>query len=254
MLLLDAGAGVRQSDLQLYYEIRAQDVDALLKDAKQQESQFKENEAFVKYAQIVRLQPSNLAVLCKCSELCTYIGGREKDKLKKADYFKAGKTYATAALRLNPNSSEANVVMAMAIGRLTLIASGKDKIASVNDVKLYADKAIRLDPSNFKAYHVLGKWNYEISNLNFLEKTLAKLFYGDVPKASLQDAIMNYEKARAINPGYILNYLELAKAYYRNDEKKKAIALLTLMMPLPNHVFDDTRIKVEGNRFLKEWK
>ena len=232
----------------------AQDFNKLLKEAEQLESAFRESEAFLKYAEIVHLQPSNIAVLCKCSELCTYIGGREKDIAKKADYFKAAKTYATAALKLNPNSTEANVVMAMAIGRLTLLASGKDKIASVNDIKAYAEKAIRLDPANFKAYHVLGKWNYEISNLNFLERTLAKLFYGDVPKASLQDAIMNYEKARAINPGYILNYLELAKAYYRNDEKKKAIALLTLMMPLPNHVFDDTRIKVEGNRFLKEWK
>jgi len=238
----------------LPFENYAQDVDALLKEAQQLESVYKESDAFAKYAQVVRLQPSNLAILCKCSELCTYIGGREKDKLKKADYFKAGKTYATAALKINPNSSEANVVMAMAIGRLTLIASGKEKIASVNDIKLYAEKAIRLDPANFKAYHVLGKWNYEISNLNFLERTLAKLFYGDVPKASLPDAIANYEKARSLNPGYILNYLELAKAYYRNDEKKKAISLLTAMMTLPNHVFDDTRIKAEGNRLLNEWK
>ena len=238
----------------LPFENNAQDADALLREAQQQESQFKELDAFVKYSQVVRLQPSNLAVLCKCSELCIYIGGREKDKTKKADYFKAAKTYATAALRVNPNSSEANVVMSMAIGRLTLIASGKDKIASVNDVKLYADRAIKLDPSNFKAYHVLGKWNYEISNLNFLERTLAKLFYGDVPKASLEDAIANYEKARSINPAYVLNYLELAKAYYRNDNKKKAIELLNAMMPLPNHVFDDTRIKVEGNKLLKEWK
>jgi len=238
----------------LPFENQAQGVDVLLKEAQQQESQLKENEAFSKYAQVVRLQPTNLQALCKCSELCTYIGGREKDKSKKADYFNAGKTYATAALKVNPNSSEANVVMAMAIGRLTLIASTRDKIASVNDIKLYADKAIKLDPSNFKAYHVLGKWNYEISNLNFLERTLAKLFYGDVPKASLQDAITYYERARAINPSYILNYLELAKAYYRNDQKKKAVDLLTMMMPLPNHVYDDTRIKTEGNRLLKEWK
>ncbi|MBS1597763.1 MAG: hypothetical protein JST75_06035 [Bacteroidetes bacterium] len=238
----------------LPFESQAQDVNSLLKEAQQQESLLRESEAFSKYAQVVRLQPSNLAVLCKCSELCTYIGGREIDKVKKTDYFRAGKTYAAAALKINPNSSEANVVMAMAIGRLTLIASGKDKIASVNDIKLYADKAIKLDPANFKAYHVLGKWNYEISNLNFLERTLAKLFYGDVPKASLGDAIADYEKARSINPGYILNYLELAKAYYRNDQKKKAIDLLVSMMPLPNHVFDDTRIKNEGNRLLKEWR
>ncbi len=232
----------------------SQDVNTLLKDAQQQEESFKENEALQKYVEILRIQPSNLTALCKCSELCSRIGSRQIEKPKKADYFRAAKTYATAALKVNPNSSEANFVMAMAIGRLTLIASGKEKIAAVNDVKAYAEKAIKLDPNNFKAYHVLGKWNYEVSNLNALEKTLAKWMYGDVPKASLNDAIFYYEKARSLNPAFVLNYLELAKAYYRKDEKKKAISLLNTMMPLPNSIYDDIRIKEEGRKLLKEWQ
>ncbi|HEX4851115.1 MAG TPA: hypothetical protein VFV08_09930, partial [Puia sp.] len=231
-----------------------QDVNVLLKEAQQQELALKENDAFAKYTEVVRLQPSNLLALCKCSELCIYIGGRQHDKPKKADYFRAAKTYATAALKVNSQSSDANLVMAMAIGRLTLIANGKEKVASINDIKLYAERAIKLDAGNFKAYHVLGKWNYEVSNLSFVERTLAKWFYGTVPKASLQDAILNYEKARSINPAYVLNYLELAKAYYRNDEKGKALGLLNKMMPLPVVVYDDIRIKEEGKRLLNEWQ
>jgi len=240
--------------LVLPFENFAQDVNALLKDAEQQELAFRENEAFLKYAEVVRIQPTNLHALCKCSELCCFIGSRQTDKAKKADYFRAAKTYATAAVKVNPNSTDANFVMAMSIGRLTMISSGKEKIATVNDIKLYAEKAIKLDPANFKAYHVLGKWNYEVSNLNFAERTIAKWFYGAVPKASLHDAIINYEIARSINPAFVLNYLELAKAYYRNDEKKKAIVLLNMMMPLPNKIFDDFRIKEEGKKLLKEWE
>jgi hypothetical protein len=240
--------------LVLPFENFAQDANVLFKEAQQCESSLKENEAFQKYAQVVRQQPSNLVALCKCSELCTYIGGRQHEKANKVDYFKAARTYATAALKIDPNSSDANVDMAMAVGRLTLIASGKEKIASANDIKYYAEKALQADPHNFKAYHVLGKWNYEISNLTFFERTLAKWFYGTVPKASLHDAIINYEKSRTINPAFLLNYLELAKVYYRNDQKERAIALLNTMMPLPYNIFDDIRIKEEGKRLLKEWQ
>ncbi|HTS46143.1 MAG TPA: hypothetical protein VMH01_17220 [Puia sp.] len=240
--------------LVLPFENFAQDVNMLFKEAQQYESALRENEAFQKYAEVVRLQPYNLAALCKCSELCNYIGGRQHEKANKADYFRAAKTYASAALKINSNSSEANVDMAMAIGRLTLITSGKDKIVSVNDIKYYAEKAIQEDPYNFKAYHVLGKWNYEISNLTFFERTLAKWFYGTVPKGSLHDAITYYEKSRTCNPAFLLNYLELAKVYYHNDQKGKAITLLNSMIPLPYNIFDDIRIKEEGKKLLKEWQ
>lgn len=232
----------------------AQDVDVMLKEAQQQESAFRENEAFLKYAGILKIQPSNIAALCKCSELCSRIGNRQKEKSKKTDYFKAAKNYAQAALRANPNSADANFVMALAMGRLSLISSGREKIIVVNDIKQYAEKAISLDPDHFKAYHLLGKWNYEVSNLNAFERALAKLLYGGLPEASLGKAILYYEKSRSLNPGFVLNYLELARAYHRLGEQKKAIGMLNLMMPLPNNMLDDTRVKEEGKTLLKEWQ
>ena len=240
--------------LVLPFENFAQDINNLLKEAQQQELVFKENEAFSKYTEVLRLQPANMTALCKSSELCSRIGARQKDKSRKTDYYKAARTYASAALRVNPNSSEANFVMAFALGRLTLISTGKERVGAVKDIKYYADNAIRADPNNFKAYHVLGKWNYEVSDLNFAERSLAKWLYGGLPRATLQDAIYNYEKSRALNPSFVLNYLELAKAYYINNEKMKAINLLNLMMPMPTGMLDDTRIKEEGKHLLTEWR
>lgn len=232
----------------------AQDVSAALKEAERQESEFRENEALSKYIEVLRMQPTNLFALCKCSELCSRIGNRQSTKSKKIDYFKAAKTYAQAALRVNPNSSEANLVMALALGRLSLISSGKEKVMAANEIKQYAEKSIRLDPSNFKAYHLMGKWNYEVSNLNSFERSLARLLYGGLPQASLENSIACYEKSRALNPSFVLNYLELAKAYNRHGERKKAIELLNKMMSLPNNMFDDIRVKEEGKQLLKEWQ
>ncbi len=229
-----------------------QDVNALIKKAQLEEAALDESAAFQTYSLVVKKDPANLVALCKCSELCSRIGNRQSEKSKKLDYFNAAKTYAIAALRVNPNSSEANFVMSFAMGRMSLMSTGKERIIAVKNIKQYADNSIRLDPSNFKAYHVLGKWNYEVSNLNSMEKALAKWFFGGLPPASLQVAIANFEKSKSLNPGFVLNYLELARAYKRNDQKNKAIECLTIMFTLPNLMVDDTRVKKEGRELFDQ--
>ena len=74
----------------------------------------------------------------------------------------------------------------------------------------------------------MGKWNYEVSNLSAFEKAAVKIIYGGLPAASLNNSIMYYEKAKSLAPLFTLNYLELAKAYHKNDDDTKAISLLKL--------------------------
>jgi tetratricopeptide (TPR) repeat protein len=234
--------------------ILSQDAGLLLKEAQQQEILLHENEAFLKYAEVLKKDPVNLLALWKCSELSSRIGARQPDKEHMRPYFLAAKNYAGAALRVNSNSTDANFVMALALGRISLIAGTKERVILATDVKYYAENAIRLDPSNFRAYHILGRWNYDVSNLNLAEKSFARVFYGKIPDASLEQAINDFEKSRALNPGFILNYFELARCYHRMDENKKAIANLHILLGLPNMIYDDTRIKAMARQFLTEWQ
>lgn len=231
----------------------AQDITALLKEAARLEPS-NEEMALVKYQEILKLQPANLLAVCKGSELCSSIGRRQAIKEKKLTYFKAAKTYADLALRINPNSSEANFVMSIAIGRMALVLSGREKIAAVDQIKKYAEISIKCDPNNYKPYHVLARWHYEVSDLNFFERGIAKLFYGGVPPASLKEAIYNYEKCRSLVPDLKVNYLELAKCYHRNDEKQKAFDMLNKAITMPNKIQDDFRVRDEAKVLLKEWK
>jgi tetratricopeptide (TPR) repeat protein len=232
----------------------SQDVPQLLKEAQQQESLFHENEAFLKYAEVAKKDPVNLFALWKASELSSRIGARQPDKEKMRPYFQAARNYAISALRVNPNSSEANCAMALALGRISLISGTRERVMFAREIKYYAEAAIRLDPNNFRAYHILGRWHYEVSNLNVAEKSFARIFYGRLPEASLDDAISDFEKSRSINPGFILNYLELAKAYHRMDENRKATANLRYLLGLPNRSYDDTRAKVVARQLLTEWQ
>ena len=237
----------------LPFRNNAQDVNVLLKEAQRLESSFKDEQALQKYLDIAKIQPGNLSILCKISELYSLAGKSHSSKDKQKEYYRNAKAWAQKALQVNANSAEANVMMSIAMGRMALIVSGKEKINAVRDIRTYAEKAVRLDANNFKAYHVLGKWQYEVSELNSIEKWLVKVTYGALPKASLEEALRYYEKCRQLNPNFVMNYLEMAKVYHRQDNDKKAIELLQAMLKLPDTTSNDAGVKKEGKELLEDW-
>jgi tetratricopeptide (TPR) repeat protein len=236
----------------LPYSTEAQDVQLLWKEAQQYEAKFYDKEALQKYTEILRLKPDHFAALCKSSELYATLGRRQPTEEKQAEYYKKAKGYAQLALKVNPRHAESNFVMAFALGRIALIASTEEKVKAVKEIKAYVEKAIQLDPSHYKAYHVLGKWHFEVSDLNTVERWLLKVAYGSLPKSSLDLAVRNYEKSKQLNPGFLLNYLSLAKAYKRKDQDNKAIELLVTMLKLPSTSSNDVTIKAEGKKLLEE--
>jgi len=130
----------------------------------------------------------------------------------------------------------------------------EEKVVSAKDLKKYVEAAIKSDPKNFLAWHVLGRWHYEVSNLNMVERAAVKLFYGGFPPASLKESIAAFEKSKSLTTGFIQNYLELAKAYHRNNQNDKAIDLLKQMMLVPNRTEDDPALKEAGKKLLKDWE
>lgn len=236
------------------FHINAQDITALLKEANRLEAVPDEKGALNKFKEVLNLQPVNIQALNKCSELCSRIGRREQNNKLRDEYLAAAKTYATIALKINPNDGESNCLMAMALGRSALTKSGKEKINNAKDIKKYIDISLKNDPVNYKAWHVLGRWHYEISLLNMFEKGVVNVFYGGMPNASLKESIRCFEKARSLAPGFILNYYEMSKAYKENAESDKAIASLNTMLSLPNQTEDDPFTKQKGKVLLNEWK
>lgn len=232
----------------------AQDANEIISQAGQYETAMNDEQAIVKYKEALKIQPNNIYAICKASELCSRVGARFKgDKMKQADYFTAAKIYAQTALKLDPHNSESNFVMALVMGREAIIKGGKEKIMAVKDVKNYADLSIKYNPNNFKAWYILGKWYYEVSGLTYFERTAVKVFFGALPKAEINDAIACFEKSKSINPGFVLNYLSLAKAYKKKDEQSMAKQNLAFMISLPEQTQDDARIKSEGRELLKKW-
>jgi tetratricopeptide (TPR) repeat protein len=238
---LTAGAGAQASD---------RDLVAL---AERQEAQLNETAAFETFRQALRINPNNYQALWKSSELCSRIGKRQPKKEQQQEWYRAGRAYSQKAIQLNPNGADGYYTMAVATGRLAMSQSGREKVNSVKEIRSNVERALALNPNHARAWHVLGKWHYEVSNLGMFEKAALRIVYGGLPSASLKESIRCYERARAIEPDFALNFLELAKAYHQNDQNEKALECLRRLQTLSNRTGDDAHIKSEGAKLLKEW-
>lgn len=232
----------------------SQDINVLLKEAERLEAVPNEVAALNKLKEALVVQPANIHALSKSSELCSRIGTRQANPKDRDNYFIAALTYAQRAIAISPLNDKANVSMAMIVGKSSMTKSGKEKIKSAKEVKRLLDIAIRSNPNNWLAWHILGRWNYEISNVSSIERAAARMFYSALPEGSLSNSIMYLEKAKSLSPRFALNTFELAKAYHRNDDNVKAVSLLKSLQALPIGTEDDPMIKTQALKLIQSWE
>lgn len=215
-------------------------VESLIAEGRTLITQMNEEEALQKYLAVIKIEPNNYEANWQTSFLLSKIGNRQTDTETKKQYFISAKVYAQKALVINPTDAESNYVMAVAMGRMALISGPKDKVAASRDIKNYADLAVKYNPTHAGAWHVLGKWNYEVANLNFAEKAAANTLFGGLPDgADVPEAIACYKKAIQFDPTYILYYLDLAIAYDNIHDSVNAIATLKTALTLKPTREDD---------------
>jgi tetratricopeptide (TPR) repeat protein len=232
----------------------SQDANALAREADRLEDIPNEAAALNKFKEVLKLDPAHLHALCKSSELCSRIGSRETSTTNRDAWFKAALAYANKAINASPLSDEANVSMAMILGKASLTKSGREKLKDAKLIKKHLETALKTNPNNYLAWHILGRWNYEISNISAIERAGARLFYGGVPQGSIKNAIMYLEKARTLSPYFVLNYLSLANAYHKDGQTAKAITLLKTIQPFPVNTEDDPAHKAEALKLIKDWE
>ena len=231
--------------------LQAQDVNYLLTEGAQLEKEMKDDEALKKYQEALQLSPTDLKALAKSSELNTLIGNRLTDKKSRQEYFDAALTYASTALKINEQDADANYVMALALARSSANKGMKDRMDAVKDVKKFLDKAIAADSTHYKSLHLLGKWNAEVTGYSVPEKAALKVAFGGLPATGYDVAIDLMEKCKRKNPNYLINYLDLAKAYKANRQSDKAIEVLNRLVKLPPRTADDNAYKAEGKNLLE---
>ena len=117
-------------------------------------------------------------------------------------------------------------------------------------IKAATDRAIRLDPRNDVAWHVLGRWHQALANVSGLKRALGGLIYGKLPTTTNEAAVDCFEKAIAINPNRLRNYIELGRTYAQMGKNAEARLFIEKGLSMPNTEHDDPELKQRGRDSL----
>jgi len=170
--------------------------------------------------------PRNVEVLYRISRVDPDLVDDLPDDAKKKGYSYAleSMAYARRAIEADPQSSDAHVAAAIAYGVMTDFVDDRTKMEYSKVIKAEAEKAIELNPKNDYAYLVLGRWNFEMTQLNPFLKGIAELLYGQMPPASQDKALEDFQKAIEIAPNRMIHHFCYGEALAKLGRKDEARA------------------------------
>jgi tetratricopeptide (TPR) repeat protein len=160
--------------------------------------------------------------------------------------------HAREAVKLAPDSAAGHLELAVALGRQALKEGPKTQLSLSREVKSEVDRALAIDPSQGRGWHVLAIWNRKLASLNFVERTVAQTVLGGVPKgATMENAVAHLQRAIALEPGYVNHHLELGRTLMqlkRPTEARRALERAIALPPAPGPL--DARYQAEARELL----
>jgi tetratricopeptide (TPR) repeat protein len=161
-------------------------------------------------------------------------------------------TLSRAAVALDPAGARGHTYRAIALGKLALFLGGKQKVRMAHVIKAEADSALRLDPADNLAHHVVGVWNREIVELPGLLKFFANTFFGSVPEASLDSALFHLRRAEALRPDVIPHHVEMGITLAVAKRYPEAAAELESALRLPTGWVTDGYYRDKARKALAD--
>lgn len=209
--------------------------------------------ALKSYSDVLAIDSLNYDANWKGCRAYLDVGETIEDDDERAEYYQKGAELARRATRIEPEGGKGHLYLSIALGRVALDAGAKERIKLSKDIKSEVDLAIKYDPTDDIAYHVLGRWNRKLVNLSWIEKGFADMFLGGVPEdASDENAVAAFKKAVEINPTHINHHLELGITYETMDLEEEARAQYQKCLDLPKSDSDDDKYKKDAMERLED--
>jgi Flp pilus assembly protein TadD len=214
--------------------------------------QFKSAEALAAYQKAAEQKPGDADLLRKMAKQYVEMvldAPSRKEQLRLAQL---GYETALQAKKLAPRDEEVRLTVAIAAGRLAFYSEPRRRLELSSVVQSEASEAVKLNPRFALGWHVLGRWHYEIANLNSVLRVLAEAIYGKMPSASNESAIDNLRRAVELEPNNALFHAELGRAYLTAGRKDDARRELQKSLSLPRRSRDDAGAQSRAKQALRD--
>ena len=190
-------------------------------------------------------------VLWRLSRCYRKMGALAKKKKDLIMNTMKAREYAVKAVEVDPGRFEGHLSLADASSRIVAHAPFSKVYKYILDIKLSAEKAIKLNPSSDRAYLILGVWHRKISEATWIQKTLIKAFWGSVPEASLDESVSLLRNAVELDGTRIRHHYELAMSYKaQGDPVSAAASFEKVLKCTPQNKWDE-EVLGESKKYLR---
>lgn len=230
--------------------LSAQSADELLAKGDAFDRCHAHDEALESYFCADKLRPDNAEILWRIARQYAQLMAADKNISKQKVLGAQALAAAERAKELAPSNSQVRLSLAIVYGRVALLESPQRRMEMSRLIKEEAEAALALDSQNSLAWHVLGRWNYEMANLNPLLRAVAQMIFGKLPDASNERAIECFQKSITFGSSLLVNHIELGRAYAASGKKDLARYHLEKGLSIPSLNKDDEEAKTRARKAL----
>lgn len=210
--------------------------------------------ALTAYRSALKAAPDNYEATWKLGRTLLDQGTLLKDRDAQKPVFIEAEQLIRHAVQLNPKDSKGHLYLSMAVGNLALFEGGKKKVELSKEIKTEADKAVELNPKEDLALHVIGVWNREMAELNWMLRKFAEVLYGSFPPASLETAEADLKQAAKLAPSTVAHQVELGITQAAAGRWTEAKATLEEALKMPKTWVTDDHYKAKATAELERVK
>ena len=229
-----------------------EDAAALMAKGDEFDKRLQAKEALENYLPANKLEPDNVDLLVRIARQYRHLMSDAPSKKEKLRLGDISLEFANRAATLAPNNAEAQLSPAISYGKMLPFMGSKDQVNASPRIKAAVDRTLQLDPNNDNAWHILGRWNRVLANINVVKRVLAKALYGDLPVTTNEAAEKCLLKALEINPNRLMHYIELGRIYAQMGRKEDARKYIQKGLAMPNKEKDDPEMKDVGRQLLEK--
>ncbi|XP_055592858.1 regulator of microtubule dynamics protein 1-like [Uranotaenia lowii] len=174
--------------------------------------------------------------------------GDQKEKLVREAF-----DYACKALELDDANFGANKWYGAILSEKSNFDGMTERIKQLDNVKKHFSKAKDANPEDPGIWHMLGQFNFKLSEVNWVTRKLINSIAPNPPTASYEEALECFEKAENMKPGfYSQNQLFLGKTYLALKQKDKAREWFQKASEVEVRSEDDRVCRQEASEALKK--
>jgi tetratricopeptide (TPR) repeat protein len=211
---------------------------------------FRPDAALKDYLPAEKLEPNNVPLLLRIARQYRHLMSDAKSDAVRFKCAGLSLGYALRAAKLAPADSEAQLSPAITYGKILPFQTHQQQHDESYLIKACADKALKLDPLNDNAWHVLGRWHQGLAGVGAIKRTIGSVIYGSLPTSTYAEAITCFDKAIAINPNRLRHRIEVGKTYALMGNSIAARRYLEKGIGMANTERDDPEMKTRGREVL----